>query len=262
MLSVLKGSLRVPLPSLLTRTMSATAQIIDGTRIAKYYRFNLTPRFSHLNFHLRSLRDDVAENIKSWKSKYPRFQPQLAIVQAGSRADSTVYIRMKAKAADEVGITLNHITLPESATVEEVVSVVKNLNDDISVSGVLVQLPLGPHIGAEGERTVTEAISPEKDVDGSVFTLGCHRSFHLTGVSLKFSRLQHRSSLLTRFRPFVRPMHPSRCHVLARVCRGSHRRSACGRSWKERHRWQSRSGNAQEQGRHCDPVPQQDQESS
>lgn len=74
---------------------------------------------------------------------------------------------MKAKAAQEVGITLNHITLPETATVEEVVSVVKKLNDDLSVSGVLVQLPLGPHVGPDGERTVTEAISPEKDVDGS-----------------------------------------------------------------------------------------------
>ncbi|KAF9653139.1 C-1-tetrahydrofolate synthase [Thelephora ganbajun] len=128
--------------------MSTTAQIIDGIRIAK------------------SLRDDVAEQIRSWKSKYPRFQPQLAIIQAGSRPDSTVYVRMKAKAAEEVGISLNHITLPESATVEEVVSVVKKLNDDVSVSGILVQLPLGPHVGPDGERTVTEAVSPEKDVDG------------------------------------------------------------------------------------------------
>lgn len=78
---------------------------------------------------------------------------------------------MKAKAAEEVGINFNHIILPENATVEEVVSVVKNLNDDESVSGVLVQLPLGPHVGPDGERTVTEAVSPEKDVDGSVVLL-------------------------------------------------------------------------------------------
>jgi len=76
---------------------------------------------------------------------------------------------MKAKAAEEVGITLNHIPFPESATVEEVVSVIKKLNDDASVSGILVQLPLGPHVGPDGERTVTEAVNPEKDVDGSVF---------------------------------------------------------------------------------------------
>lgn len=106
---------------------------------------------------------------------------------------------MKAKAAEEVGITLNHITLPESSTVEEVVSVVKKLNDDISVSGVLVQLPLGPHIGADGERTVTEAISPEKDVDGSVFALSYDRSIHLTSVPFKFPRIQHWTSFLTCF---------------------------------------------------------------
>ena len=106
---------------------------------------------------------------------------------------------MKAKAAEEVGITLNHITLSESATVEEVVSVVRKLNDDISVSGLLVQLPLGPHIGADGERTVTEAISPEKDVDGSVLTLSYGRSFHLTAAPPKFPRVQHWSPLLTRF---------------------------------------------------------------
>ena len=85
---------------------------------------------------------------------------------------------MKAKAAEEVGIGLNHITLQEKATVEEVVSVVKELNDDASVSGILVQLPLGPHVGPNGERTVTEAVSPEKDVDGSVVTLSYDRSRH------------------------------------------------------------------------------------
>lgn len=199
MLSVLRGSLPFPLRSLLIRPMSSTAQIIDGTRIAKYFRSQFPWPFFSPSFSLRSLRDDVAEEIRSWKSKYPRFQPQLAIVQAGSRQDSIVYIRMKAKAAEEVGITLNHITLPESATVEDVVSVVKKLNDDISVSGVLVQLPLGPHIGAGGERTVTEAISPEKDVDGLVFTSSCDRSFRLTGIPLKFPRIQHWTSLFTRF---------------------------------------------------------------
>ncbi len=44
--------------------------------------------------------------------------------------------------------------------------VVKKLNNDDTVSGILVQLPLGDHIGADGERIVTEAVSPEKDVDG------------------------------------------------------------------------------------------------
>ena len=73
---------------------------------------------------------------------------------------------MKTKAAEEVGIKFQHITLSEEAAVEEVVDVVKKLNDDPTVSAILVQLPLGPHVGSDGERAVTEAVSPEKDVDG------------------------------------------------------------------------------------------------
>jgi methylenetetrahydrofolate dehydrogenase (NADP+) / methenyltetrahydrofolate cyclohydrolase / formyltetrahydrofolate synthetase len=73
---------------------------------------------------------------------------------------------MKMKAAEELGIRHKHITLPAEATVDEIVDIVKKLNNDDTVSGILVQLPLGNHIGADGERIVTEAVSPEKDVDG------------------------------------------------------------------------------------------------
>lgn len=89
-------------------------------------------------------------------------------MQAGERPDSSVYVRMKAKAAEEVGIRFSHVKLLETATVEEVIRTVKGLNNDESVSGILVQLPLGPHVTPEQERTVTEAVSPEKDVDGLV----------------------------------------------------------------------------------------------
>ncbi|KAI0054075.1 FTHFS-domain-containing protein [Auriscalpium vulgare] len=122
--------------------------LIDGTAIAK------------------TVRDNIAQKIKLLKSQHPRFQPQLAIVQVGERPDSSVYVRMKTKAAEEVGIKYNHVTLPAASTVEQVVDVVKRLNSDENTSGIIVQLPLGDHVGAEGERTVTEAVSPEKDVDG------------------------------------------------------------------------------------------------
>ncbi|KAI0062253.1 FTHFS-domain-containing protein [Artomyces pyxidatus] len=127
---------------------SGSANLIDGTAIAK------------------SIREEVAGRIKTLQSQYPRFQPQLTIVQAGERPDSSVYVRMKVKAAEEVGIKYNHVTLPAEVSVEDVVEVVKKLNNDDSVSGIIVQLPLGPHVGPEGERKVTEAVSPEKDVDG------------------------------------------------------------------------------------------------
>lgn len=116
----------------------------------------------------RSIREGVAARITALKQQYPRFQPQLTIVQAGSRSDSNAYVRMKAKAAEEVGIAYQHVSVPAEASVDEIVERVKNLNDDEKVSGVLVQLPLGDHIKPEGERTVTEAISPQKDVDGYV----------------------------------------------------------------------------------------------
>ncbi|KAK7014860.1 FTHFS-domain-containing protein [Favolaschia claudopus] len=136
-----------PIISQLHRTMSS-AKLIDGTAVAK------------------SVREDVAARISSFKAKYPRFQPQLAIVQAGERPDSTTYVRMKAKAAEEVGIEFHHVALPAASTVEEVIATVKQLNDNENVSGILVQLPLGDHVTPEGERLVTEAVSPEKDIDG------------------------------------------------------------------------------------------------
>ncbi|KIK08626.1 hypothetical protein K443DRAFT_672150 [Laccaria amethystina LaAM-08-1] len=134
------------------RTMTTEApsaeNIIDGTTLA------------------RSIRDGVAARIKSVQSTYPRFQPQLAILQAGERPDSNVYVRMKAKAANEVGIQLRHIKVPLDSTAEEIVEIVRKLNEDEQVSGILVQLPLGDHIQPADVRLVTEAVSPEKDVDG------------------------------------------------------------------------------------------------
>ncbi|KAF9454495.1 C-1-tetrahydrofolate synthase [Macrolepiota fuliginosa MF-IS2] len=127
---------------------TGSAKIIDGTAIAK------------------SIRQDVAERIKSLQANFPRFQPQLAVVQVGDRPDSSTYIRMKAKASEEVGIKFQHVKIPAGAEVDEIVQVVEKLNNDDKVSGVLVQLPLGDHIKADGERRVTEAISPQKDIDG------------------------------------------------------------------------------------------------
>lgn len=154
MRNIIARALRLPsLPlsfPLHHRTMATAggAKIIDGNAIAK------------------SIREEVAARIRSLQAQHSRFQPQLAIIQAGARPDSAVYVRMKAKAAEEVGIKFKHVSIPAESDVDEVVELVKKLNDDVSISGILVQLPLGDHVGADGERTVTEAVSPEKDVDG------------------------------------------------------------------------------------------------
>jgi len=73
---------------------------------------------------------------------------------------------MKGKASEEVGIKFQHVQIPADTDVDDIVRVVEKLNNDDKISGVLVQLPLGDHIKADGERRVTEAISPQKDVDG------------------------------------------------------------------------------------------------
>ncbi|KAH9484259.1 C-1-tetrahydrofolate synthase, cytoplasmic [Psilocybe cubensis] len=125
-----------------------SAKIIDGTALAK------------------SIREDIAERIKAKQAIFPRFRPSLAIVQAGDRPDSSTYVRMKAKAAEEVGIKYKHINVPVETSADHIVKVVEDLNADQDVSAILVQLPLGEHITSADERLVTEAVSPGKDVDG------------------------------------------------------------------------------------------------
>lgn len=87
-------------------------------------------------------------------------------MQVGGQSASSTYIRMKKQAAEECGMKFTHVQLPEGTSEKEIISRVKALNEDPSVDGLLVQLPLGDHINADAERRVTEAVSPNKDVDG------------------------------------------------------------------------------------------------
>lgn len=85
---------------------------------------------------------------------------------------------MKAKAAAEANIGFTHVVLPDDATEEQVMRAIEELNGDEKVSGLLVQLPLSASIGKDGERRITEAVSPKKDVDG----------FHAYNIGLLSSR--------------------------------------------------------------------------
>ena len=140
------------------------ARVIDGTALATYVHCSL----HSLLFipSISSTRQHIAQQIKLTQSRFPRFQPQIAIVQAGERPDSSTYVRMKSKAAQEVGIKFKHVAIPVESSTEEIVQIVKKLNTDETVNGILVQLPLGDHITSTEERLITEAVSPEKDVDG------------------------------------------------------------------------------------------------
>ena len=86
----------------------------------------------------------------------------LTVVQVGNDPASSDYVRNKAKACEFVGITSDIRHLPETTTEEELLELIKQLNQDSKVSGILVQLPLPKHIC---EKHVLECISPKKDVD-------------------------------------------------------------------------------------------------
>jgi len=121
-----------------------SAQIIDGKAIAA------------------TIRGEIAAEVEKMKAQYGRV-PGLATVLVGERKDSQTYVRMKKKACAEVGITSFGYDLPADVSQDELLKVVKELNENPDIHGILVQLPLPDHIDDE---TILGAISIEKDVDG------------------------------------------------------------------------------------------------
>ena len=109
--------------------------------------------------------------IKKWqklKEKVAKYKEQgieitLAVVKVGNDPASAVYVRNKEKACEYAGINSKTLALPEETTEEELLNVVKKLNEDKSVNGILVQLPLPKHID---ESKVLLTIDSTKDVDG------------------------------------------------------------------------------------------------
>lgn len=87
----------------------------------------------------------------------------LAVIQVGDDPASTVYVGNKKKACEYIGIHSLSYELPEETTEEELLSLVEELNQNDGVQGILVQLPLPPHIN---EDKIIKTISPKKDVDG------------------------------------------------------------------------------------------------
>ncbi|MCP1663291.1 MAG: bifunctional methylenetetrahydrofolate dehydrogenase/methenyltetrahydrofolate cyclohydrolase FolD [Methanocalculus sp. MSAO_Arc1] len=89
--------------------------------------------------------------------------PRLATVLVGSDPASELYVRMKHRACEQVGIGSIGVDLPAESTTGEVLDAVRRLNEDSQISGILVQLPLPPQVDT---HTIIEAVAPEKDVDG------------------------------------------------------------------------------------------------
>ena len=159
-----------------------TAQLIDGAAIAV------------------NVREQVRQRAEALRAK--GIIPSLAVVLVGEDPASQIYVRNKIKASAQAGIESSHITLPADVTREVLLATIRQLNDDARVHGILVQLPLPPHLDA---REVINLIDPAKDVDGfhpsnagALFTgaprfvpctpLGVMTLIGTTGVALRGAR--------------------------------------------------------------------------
>ena len=110
----------------------------------------------------RQVKSEVSDSVKRLKMETGR-SPGLSVVLVGDDPASAIYVRNKQRGADEVGILGETISMPKTATENEVIRVVNELNSDPNCDGILVQLPLPEHID---EGRVTLSIDPLKDVDG------------------------------------------------------------------------------------------------
>jgi methylenetetrahydrofolate dehydrogenase (NADP+)/methenyltetrahydrofolate cyclohydrolase len=120
-----------------------TAQIIDGKALAK------------------SLRIKFRVRVEALRAK--GVQPGLAVIMVGENPASKVYVGNKVKACEECGVESFRHSLPADTPQADLLALIQRLNADRSVHGILVQLPLPPHIDV---RSVLEAIAIDKDVDG------------------------------------------------------------------------------------------------
>jgi methylenetetrahydrofolate dehydrogenase (NADP+)/methenyltetrahydrofolate cyclohydrolase len=121
-----------------------TARILSGKPIAE------------------AIKSEVAAEIAELSGRHG-IQPCLVVVRVGEDPASAVYVGNKVKTSQEIGMISEHRHLPETASHDELMSVVRELNGRDDVDGILVQLPLPPQIDS---KEVLEAIDPQKDVDG------------------------------------------------------------------------------------------------
>ncbi len=135
---------RVPLFTFKVQKRLMTASIIDGKEIAK------------------QLRDSVKEKVSQRTASGLR-APGLAVVLVGCDPASQVYVGSKRRACEEVGFVSRSYDLPNTTSEQELLDLVSELNNDDSIDGILVQLPLPEGLNAD---LIIEHINPQKDVDG------------------------------------------------------------------------------------------------
>ena len=108
------------------------------------------------------LREELKQEVSDLKTKYNKV-PGLTVILIGDMAPSQIYVRNKEKSAIEVGLKSEVIKYPDTVEEKIVLEKIEELNNDQTVSGILVQLPLPKHID---KQKVIETIAPSKDVDG------------------------------------------------------------------------------------------------
>lgn len=118
-------------------------QIIDGKKISQ------------------EIKDELKEKVAGLKEQGK--EVSLAVIQVGNDPASSVYVGNKKKACEYVGIRSLAYELPEETSEEELLALINKLNEDETVNGILVQLPVPEHIDAD---KIIRTISPKKDVDG------------------------------------------------------------------------------------------------
>ena len=121
-----------------------TAKEINGRKIAE------------------DLTKNISNKIRKLKSFY-KINPNITTILVGSDQTSELYLRLRDKACDRIGIISNHLEFQENATEGEVLESIDLLNNDINVHGMLIQLPLPDHIYQE---KLINAMDPKKDVEG------------------------------------------------------------------------------------------------
>ena len=109
-----------------------------------------------------SLRLKLKEEVNELKKKFNDV-PGLTVILIGELAPSQIYVRNKEKSAKEVGLNSDVIKYPEDVDEKIVLKKIKDLNENKSISGILVQLPLPKHID---KKKIIDSIIPSKDVDG------------------------------------------------------------------------------------------------
>lgn len=110
---------------------------------------------------VRRKKEELKEKVEILKSK--GVEPKLAVILASEDEASKIYVGKKRKMCEELGIAQEEYILENTVSTEEVVNIIKELNNDKSVNGILVQLPLFKHLDMD---EILDSISDKKDVDG------------------------------------------------------------------------------------------------